>query len=133
MRGRKEKTLEEVAREMGRYDVEAYRFVFESLDHLLRKLGERRHVTGAELSEAIRELAIERFGYMARTVFSQWGVNRTGDFGEIVFHLVSTGLMSKTEGDRKSDFKDIYDFEKAFDSRYLEPPPKARRPRRPKS
>lgn len=121
MERKDEKSLEEVARELGRYEVEAYRFVFESLDHLLSKLDKRRHVSGAELAHAIRELALERFGFMARTVLNQWGVHETGDFGEIVFQLVNAGLMSKTEEDRKSDFADIYDFHEAFDRGYGKP------------
>ena len=122
MERKEDKSLEDLVREQGRYDVEAYRFVFESLDHLLSKLDERRHVTGAELSHAIRELALERFGFLARTVLAEWGVHRTSDFGEIVFHLVENGFMSKTKGDRKSDFDDIYDFAAAFDHAYRLPP-----------
>ena len=119
---KEEKSLPELAREKGRYDVDAYRFVFESLDRLLGQLKERRHVSGSELSHAIRELSLERFGFMARTVFNEWRVHKTGDFGEIVFHLVEAGLMSKTDEDRKSDFKDIYDFDEAFDRGYHRPP-----------
>jgi len=122
MERKPEKSLEDVVREKGRYDVEAYRFIFEALDHLLSKLEKRRHVTGAELSHAIRELALERFGFMARTVLNEWGVRETSDFGEIVFHLVQEGFMSKTEGDRKSDFDGIFDFEAAFDRGYRLPP-----------
>ena len=43
-----------------------------------------------------------------------WGINRTADFGEIVFNLVEAGLMSKTDQDTREDFRDIYDLEKAF-------------------
>ena len=124
---KKAKSLEEVVQETGRYDIEAYRFVFEALDHLLEKVGERRHVTGAELSHAIRELALERFGFMARTVLNQWDVHETHDFGEIVYHLVKNELMSKTDEDRISDFDDIYDFEEAFDRGYHPPSEKRRR------
>jgi len=126
---KEEKSLPELAREKGRYDVEAYRFVFESLDRLLGQLKERRHVSGEELAHAIRELALERFGFMARTVLNEWGVRKTGDFGEIVFHLVEAGLMSKTDDDRKSDFKNIYDFGEAFDRGY-HPPPQQKHPRK---
>ncbi len=121
MERKEEKSLEEVVREKGKYDIEAYRFVFEALDYLLRTLGGPRHVTGAQLSHAIRELALERFGLLARTVLNQWGVHETHDFGEIVYHLVENGLMSKTDEDRISDFDDIYDFEEAFDRGYRPP------------
>ena len=128
---KEDRSLEDVVREKGLYDVEAYRFVFESLDFLLGKLDERRHVTGAELAHAVRELALERFGFMAKTVLHEWGLRRTADIGEIVFHLVGEGFMSKTESDRKSDFDNIYDFDAAFDQGYRIPPeikPRGTRP-----
>jgi len=114
-----EKTIDDVARQYRRYDVEAYRFMFEALDYLLGNLGERRHVSGVELAAAVRELALERFGFMARTVLNEWNVHSTADLGEIVFHLVTEGLMSKTDDDSKSDFADLYDFEDALDRGYL--------------
>ena len=126
-----QKTLEEVcaevARKHRRYDPEAYLFVFESLDHAIAKLGERRHLTGSELSLAARDLAVERFGFLARTVLEAWGVTRTDDFGEIVYHLIDDGVMSKTDEDKKSDFDGVYDFHEAFDLDYFKPshePPK---------
>ena len=51
---------------------------------------------------------------MAKTVFEQWGITRTEDFGDIVFHLVKEGILSKTDSDRRSDFARGYDFEEAF-------------------
>ena len=126
-----ETTLEDVAREIGTYDVEAYRFVFEALDYLLSKLGKRRHVTGAELCHAIRELALERFGFMARTVLAEWGVHETGDFGAIVFNLIKYDLMSKTPEDKQSDFNDIYDFESVFDRTYRDVSDKGRTKKHP--
>jgi len=132
MHRKEEKSLEQIAREGGRYDVEAYRFVFEALDYLLKKMGQRRHVSGAELSHAIRELAIERFGFMAQSVLNQWGVHKTRDFGEIVFQLVQASLMSKTDEDKVSDFDDIYDFRQAFDHAFRQRPLKIRKPKHPK-
>ncbi len=118
------KTLEHIARERGKYEVEAYSFIFESLDHLLNKMDERRHVSGAELSHGIRELALERFGFMAKTILNEWGVHKTDDFGEMVYHLIKEGVMSKTEDDRQKDFNDIYDFATAFDGEYVPAPHK---------
>ena len=120
-----QKTLEEVtlevARKYKRYDAEAYRFVFESLDHLIHKLDRRRHVSGSELSHGIRELALERFGFLARIVLESWGVRRTDDFGVMVYHLIEEGVMSKTDEDRQEDFNGVYDFHEAFDRDYFKP------------
>ena len=97
-----------------RFSIEAYRFMFEALDHTIRKIGARRHVTGQELLDGIRDFARLRFGPLAKTVFRCWNVQRSEDFGEIVFNLVEAGLMSKTETDTREDFKNGFDFDDAF-------------------
>jgi uncharacterized repeat protein (TIGR04138 family) len=51
---------------------------------------------------------------MARTVFRLWGIERTDDFGEIVFNLIDAGLMSKTDKDDRSDFRGVYDLDQAL-------------------
>jgi uncharacterized repeat protein (TIGR04138 family) len=97
------------------YRVEAYCYVFEALDHTLRGLPKHRHVTGQELCRGIKDLAIDRFGPLARTVFQHWGITRTEDFGKIVFNLIEAELMGKTDSDSIEDFRDVYDFEDVFD------------------
>ena len=47
-------------------------------------------------------------------VFRLWGVNRTDDFGEIVFNLIDGGLMSKTDRDCRKDFQDLFDLDQAL-------------------
>jgi uncharacterized repeat protein (TIGR04138 family) len=56
---------------------------------------------------------------MAKTVFDSWGVRRCRDFGDIVFNLIEYSVFSKTEGDRREDFEDLYDFEEAFVAPFL--------------
>jgi len=102
-----------------RFASEAYHFVFEALDHTLeRRGGGRRHVTGPEIMEGARLLALEKFGYLARTVLRQWGVGRTDDFGDIVFNLIAVDLLQKTADDRREDFCGLYDFAEAFDDAF---------------
>jgi len=121
-----EVTIEQVALEDGRYSPQAYYFVFEALRYTQNMLGKNpaspteseRHVTGQQLLDGIRRLAIEQFAYMARIVLEQWGVRQTSDFGEIVFRLVNSGLMGKTENDSLDDFKNGYDFREAFDKEF---------------
>ncbi len=104
-----------------RYKPAAYHFVFDALDHTLsNRGGGRRHVSGAEIMEGVRSLALDRFGFLARSVFKHWGVTKTDDFGEIVFNLISADLLQKTADDRKEDFCDLYDFETAFDLAFEE-------------
>ncbi len=51
---------------------------------------------------------------MARTVFHMWGIQRTDDFGDIVFNLVEAGLMNKTDEDTRKDFHEVYDLDQAL-------------------
>jgi uncharacterized repeat protein (TIGR04138 family) len=97
-----------------RYPLEAYRFIYEALDHTIKRLGERRHVDGRELLDGIRDFARAQFGPLARMVFECWNIHRTEDFGELVFNLVDADLMRKTETDTREDFKDGFSFDEAF-------------------
>lgn len=109
-----ETAILDVAQKHGRYKPNAYRFTLDAVHHTVDHLREIRHVTGAELLDGIRELALARFGPMAKTVFEQWGVGKTEDFGEIVFQLVEQGILGKTDSDQRSDFARGYDFDEAF-------------------
>ena len=97
-----------------RYTAEAYTFVRAGLDHTVRRLEKPRHISGQELLDGIREFALSEFGPMAKTVLNGWGIQRTEDVGEIVFNMVETGLLGKTEKDSRADFADGYDFDEAF-------------------
>jgi uncharacterized repeat protein (TIGR04138 family) len=70
-----------------------------------------RHITGQQLCEAVRQLALREFGFMAKAVFKSWGVTQTGDIGEMVYHLIEGELMKKTDQDRREDFENVFDFE----------------------
>ena len=97
-----------------RYAAEAYVFVRAGLDYTVRRLEKPRHVSGQELLAGIREFALTEFGPMTKTVLNGWGIKRTEDIGEIVFNMVETGLLGKTEKDSRADFANGYDFEEAF-------------------
>ncbi len=101
-----------------RYNERAYLFVLSGIEYLQSRFDARRHVTGHELAWACRDLALERFGLLARTVLECWGVRQTADFGRIVFALVDVGLLSTQPGDREEDFHDVYDFVRALDESY---------------
>jgi uncharacterized repeat protein (TIGR04138 family) len=77
-----------------------------------------RHLTGQELCEAIRQFAIDQFGYMARIVLSNWGIAATSHFGDIVYNMIDVGLMKKSPHDCRSHFDDVYDFDEVFDRQY---------------
>ncbi|MCL7971007.1 MAG: hypothetical protein M8866_02810 [marine benthic group bacterium] len=111
-------TLGQLQRRNPRYAVEAYLFVLGGLHRRLAQLDRPRHISGAELAGSVRDLAIERFGLLARTVLEHWGVHSTEDIGEIVFLLVDHGVLTKEETDRREDFADVYSFEEVFESEY---------------
>jgi uncharacterized repeat protein (TIGR04138 family) len=125
--------LAEVVRRDPRYAYEAYEFVFAALNHTQKRLGRafqpggpeeagpEHHVTGKELLEGVRDLALQEFGLMARVVFHLWGIDRTDDFGEIVFNLVESNLMSKTDEDTRKDFHAVFDLDKALTEGYRIP------------
>ncbi len=106
--------LDQVIARDPRFKPEAYVFVHDALGHTWARLDHRRHVTGRELLDGIKDLALKRYGPMARAVLNSWGVRTTDDFGTIVFHLVDAELLSKTEEDRIEDFHAVYDFNDAF-------------------
>jgi uncharacterized repeat protein (TIGR04138 family) len=119
------KSLDEIVEELGLYSREAFEFVRLGLNYTVTNIhGEgadpqvSRHVSGAQLSEGLRDYALKQWGLLARTVLRRWGIQRTDDFGRIVFTLVDNGFMSKTDDDTMEDFKNVYDFATAFDAGY---------------
>lgn len=100
----------------------AYVFVLRALHHVLQRLGEPRHISGRELAEGVRELALDQYGPMARTVLEHWGIHDTGQVGDIVFALVEAGILIKQDEDTRAEFEGVYDFDEAFRSPY---PPRA--------
>lgn len=114
-------TLHEIARST-RYPLDAFHFIRRGLDHTVRhihanpeELTEReRHVSGRQLSEGLRDFAIEQYGGLALMILRRWRIRRTEDFGRIVFAMVDGGLMQATEGDSIRDFDAVFDFDDAF-------------------
>ena len=111
--------LENILANDSRFSRDAYFFVREALDYTQKLVikenrGQIRHVTGQELLEGIRQLALQQFGPMTVTVFEEWGIKNCRDFGEIVFIMVEASLLAKTEKDTRDDFQHGYDFTEAF-------------------
>jgi uncharacterized repeat protein (TIGR04138 family) len=128
-----------------RYSIEAYAFILEALNQAKRQKlkarggdrdkgrssqpdQERRsssskksrvagHVTGRELCEAVRKLALRQFGLLAATVLDHWGVRSTSNIGDIVYNLIAAGDLEKTPSDSRSDFDNVFDFETALKPR----------------
>jgi len=122
-----------------RYPLEAYAFVFETLDFAqnVLKLGQEkrneplpsdlhaaaeteshRHVNGQDLCRSARDYAQRQYGLLAPMVLDSMGIRTTGDVGEIVFNLIAIGRLRKTSDDRREDFENVFDLRNAFDGTY---------------
>lgn len=118
-----EEAIESIQARDPRYQREAYLFVRDALEHTRKTTGkasrDRIHVSGQELLGGIRDYALAQFGPMAMMVLEDWGVRTCEDFGEIVFNMVDSGLLSKTKKDSRADFAAGYDFYEAFRKPFL--------------
>jgi uncharacterized repeat protein (TIGR04138 family) len=119
-----EEGLERIRAKDPRYHRDAYLFIREALDHTRKTLTRDnrnavRHVSGQQLLEGVRDLALSQFGPMAITVLEEWGIRVCEDFGEIVFNMVEVELLAVTERDSRSDFAGGYDFQEAFRKPFL--------------
>ena len=112
--------LDQILEKDDRYHRDAYYFIREGLDYTQHKLAkeaegkESSHISGQELTNGLRQYAIDNFGPMTKALLNEWGVNSTEDFGEIVFNLVENNLLAKTENDSREDFANGFDFDEAF-------------------
>jgi uncharacterized repeat protein (TIGR04138 family) len=109
-----EGVLDRILARESRYPERAYLFVLAGIEYIQTQLPARRHVTGAELAWACRDLAVKQFGLLAPSVLDYWRITRTEDFGRIVFTLVDVGLLMTQPEDRLEDFLNVYDFADAF-------------------
>ncbi|MDD4734867.1 MAG: hypothetical protein PHP44_02035 [Kiritimatiellae bacterium] len=126
-----DEVLERILAEETRYHRNAYTFIREGLDYTVQRLqkphkGPKRHVSGRELLDGLRLFSLEQLGPMAKTVFNRWGIHTTRDIGEMVFILVSHGILGKTDDDHIEDFDDGFDFDEAFRRPFQ---PRSRHPR----
>ena len=129
-----DEVLDKILTQDPRFQRDAYLFLREALEFTQKLINKergnvRQPVTGRELLDGIRQYALQQFGPMTITVFEEWGLRTSKDFGDIVFNMVEGGLLAKTETDTREDFKDGYNFTDAFAKPYwpehrLNPPTK---------
>lgn len=119
-----------------RYDREAYVFLRDGLDFChkaffkgaRKKEGQGSHVTVQQLLDGIRLYALQEYGPMALTVLDSWGIRNCEDFGNIVFNMVESKLLSTTENDTPEEFRKGYAFKEAFRDPFLPARQKAGKP-----
>ncbi len=110
-----------------RYPIDAYEFVLEAIASArtrrrrarLKPRGEksakkpvdpiRTHVTGRDVCDLVKELAVEKYGFMARMMLDRWGVRSTSHIGDIVYNLIEAGELEKNDADARADFDEVFD------------------------
>lgn len=110
--------MEQIRLREPRFEEGAYLFVLAALESAQAGLIARRHITGRELALACRDLALDRYGVMARIVLQRWGIASTDHIGAVVFTLVELGLLASQPTDTREAFREVFDFESAFEREY---------------
>ena len=95
-----------------RFDSRAYDFVLQVIAEA--SADAKGHVTGQELLDYFRDLALDAYGPMAYTVLTDWGIHSCEDVGTIVFNLYDTKRIGKTDSDSPADFIGGFDFKEEF-------------------
>ena len=103
----------EILRKDRRFDPRAYDFVLQVIGEA-SEASKGQHVTGSELLDWFRDLALDAYGPLAYTVLSDWGVHSCEDVGDIVFNLYNANRIGKTESDSPADFIGGFDFREEF-------------------
>jgi uncharacterized repeat protein (TIGR04138 family) len=115
-----------------RYSIHAYQFVMQALKHATTKhYGDKvtkldrkgnketpTHVTGQQLCHAAAEYAAEQYGFLAYRVLKNWGIETTGDIGELVYNMIEQGHMQKSPSDNRADFDDVFDMREALEDEF---------------
>ena len=110
--------MDHLKRQYPQFHEDAYLFLLSAFEDFLQVFGENRQLEGKELAHGVRQLALQRFGPMAKTVLEHWGINRTEDLGDIVYALIDCGILVRESGDCMEDFCDVFDCVEVFEKNY---------------
>lgn len=99
-----------------RFTIEAYRLVDEAVFSAIKKAGASLadHVSGGDVCNAFRMLAILHFRKAALPTLHSWGIRSTDDVGALVFRMIDAGFLGSRPEDKLEDFHALYDFTTAF-------------------
>ncbi len=102
----------EILKKDDRYDSRAYDFVLEVIH--FASTDAKGHVTGQELLNYFRDMALDAYGPLTYTVLNDWGVRCCEDVGAIVFNLYDAKFIGKTDSDSPEDFVGGFNFKHEF-------------------
>lgn len=112
-------TIDKICLTDKRYHRDAYLFVQHALDFASRNNNAvpvaRGHISGKQLLDGVREYVVQQYGPMSGTILRFWGIQKCQDIGNIVFNMVHSKLLGKTEDDKLEDFDAGFDFETALE------------------
>ncbi len=114
--------VEKIRERDKRYSPEAFAFVMDTIDHAILRIGERRHVSAAELLDYMCEFAKSRYGVMAYTVLRRWGLRGTEDVGSVVYRLIDQHVLAEQEGDSPADFSGVFNLRNRLEEQYFDVP-----------
>ena len=99
--------------ELESHDYNDPEFDVETANHNARR---ERHLSGQQLCEAIRRYSLNQFGYMAKVVLKNWNIDQTSCFGDIVYNMISAGIMKKSSRDKRAHFDGVFRFDEVFEN-----------------
>jgi uncharacterized repeat protein (TIGR04138 family) len=102
-----------------RYHEDLYKFIMDGLEYTYQQQGEYRHLSGAELVRGLCSFAKDRYGIMAFTFLTKWGVRSTADFGAAVYQLIDESILARQEKDELSDFDNVLNLRDNLETRYF--------------
>ena len=102
----------EILKKDDRYDSRAYDFVLEVIH--FASTDAKGHVTGQELLNYFRDMALDAYGPLTYTVLNDWGVRCCEDVGAIVFNLYDAKRIGKTDSESPEDFVGGFNFKHEF-------------------
>lgn len=105
-----EDAVQAIMNKYGEYAPDAYEFVRKALDYAtehFRKTDESPHLSAQELYMGACAYALEEYGPLAADVMEFWGISRSEDFGNIVYHLIEVGIFGKQKDDSPEQFHDL--------------------------
>ena len=116
--------IDRLAAQHERFKRDAFYYVARAIesahDRIKKKEHRKRHISGRELVQEIVRLARAEFGYLAWTVFREWGWDSTEAIGDVVFIMVDNGILSARESDSPQDFVQVCDLAAVLERDYAD-------------
>lgn len=103
------------------YTEEAYEFMRVALDSAVERFcknDKSPHLSAKELYLGACAYALDEYGPLAADVLSFWGLNSSGDFGNVVYNLIEVGIFGKQKGDTREQFDELPDLRGVLNAPY---------------